>query len=63
MTNGDVVRSKITDIDIAYYTICGLLDHCETCPFYNLDNCKDFSERVKWLREDAQCDSTGRCNV
>ena len=60
MTNGDVIRNKITDDDIAHYTTCGDMESCETCPFYNLDSCKDFSARVRWLGEDAQCDSTGR---
>ncbi len=55
MTNGDSIRSKLTDEFIAEHCFCAVLNpgpDCEGCPLEEVRNCVDFGVRMRYLGEE-----------
>jgi hypothetical protein len=55
MTNGDIIRSKMSDEFIAEHCFCATVcegPDCEFCPLEEVRNCADFEVRMRYLREE-----------
>lgn len=59
MTNGEVIRSKLTDEEIAKNYFCTFFYSCDDCPLYYLeDDCDEEMVRLNWLRSEGNADGT-----
>ena len=55
MTNGDTIRSKMSDGFIAEHCFCAAIcpgPECDGCPLEEVINCYDFGVRMRYLREE-----------
>ena len=55
MTNGDVIRSKMSDEFIAEHCFCAAIcpgPECDGCPLEEVLNCYDFGVRMRYLGEE-----------
>lgn len=56
MTNGDFIRSKMSDDWIAN-NFCGISPSgydCDHCPLEKINNCFDHNLRLNWLRSERE---------
>lgn len=59
MTNGEAIRAKLTDEEIAKNYFCTFFNSCSDCPLNkgNYD-CHKTEARLNWLRSEGNADGT-----
>lgn len=58
MTNGEAIRSKLTDEEIAKNYFCTFFYSCDDCPLHYLEeeDCNEVEVRLNWLGSEGNAD-------